>query len=304
MGLSLKVAAQFASHDEFYEWDAVTNTFETTPSLKGKRFRIDRFTTIYHRPTRRSYIRFLSDRFPKHGVVRRGSSGETYLVSQSLNVDIEAGKLKYEQIRMSHLATAPSGGVGTFVPVVTTGAGEDLGYVDLTTEYNAYVDIEIQSATTTEESIDAVTPKFILNHSTNISPMEGDIFYFNGRSFIVSIPYIDGGLSVARVIETPPKYENFTYRKQSGAGSYDPSTGIITNGVTELGFSGIIGRNQNSDAQLRQTFPNMLELYVYERHVGFVFETGNTVVYGSEEYYINSVTDRREDKQYKLELSR
>jgi hypothetical protein len=81
-------------------------------------------------------------------------------------------------------------------------------------------------------------------------------------------------------------------------------TGVITNGVTELGFSGIIGRNTLTDSQNKQTFPNTLDLYVYERHVGFMFETGAEILYRDEVYYISSVINIREDKQYKLELSR
>ena len=306
MGLSLKTAAQRFSKDQFAIWDPVTNTFEATPSLKGKRFRIDRFTTIYHRPTRRSYIRLLSPDFPGVGVVKRVNGGEVYLLSETLNTDIEAGDLRYEDLRMSHLVTPPSGGPGLFTPVRTTGTGDNLGVVDMSVQTPVYLDLELQSAVDVEENVDAITPRFILNHSVNVNPLHGDVFYFNGRSFIVSVPYIDGGLQLCRVAELPPVYETFTYRMRTGTGGYDPVTGTVTTGVTDRLFSGILGRIKKSDSPTatQQTTPNQMELYVYEHHIGFQFEVGNQVLYGSTAFYINSVLRRREDKQWKVELSR
>lgn len=304
MGLSLKSSAQRFSRDRFSVWDATTNTFEPKPSLTGKRFRIDRFTTIYHRPTRRSYIRLLDPAFPGVGVIRREGSGEIYLLSETLNTDTEMGRTRYEELRMSHLVMPPSGGQGTFTPVRTTGTGENLGPVDMTASFPVYLDLELQSAVNVEENIDAVTPRFLINHSSNVDPLHGDVFYFNGRSFIVSVPYVDGGLRIARVAELPPVYDTFTYRKRSGTGGYDPVTGTVTSGVTDLQFSGILGRIQKSDNQSQQTAPNKMELYVYEHHVGFQFEVGNSVLSNSVVYYINGVTRLREDKQWKVELSR
>lgn len=306
MGLSLKTAAQRFSKDLFAIWDPVSDTFETVPSVRGKRFRIDRFTTIYHRPTRRAYIRLLDPAFPGVGVIKRSGTDEVYLVSETLHTDIEAGQLRYEDLRMSHLVTPPSGGFGTFTPVRTTGTGENLGPVNLSTSYNVYLDLELQSAVNVEENIDAVTPRFILNHSANVEPLHGDMFYLDGRSFIVSVPYVDGGLRSARVSELPPAYETFTYRKRSGTGGYNPTTGQVTQGVTDLLFSGILGRIQKTDQTQTAgtTAPTQMELYVYEHHVGFQFEVGNVVLKDSVTYYVNSVVRLREDKQWKIELSR
>jgi hypothetical protein len=305
MGLSLKTAAERFSGDEFVVWDPETNTFGTT-TIRGKRFRIDRFTTIYHRPTRRSYIRLLTPSFPGVGVIKRVNGGEVYLLSETLNTDIEAGSLRYEDIRMSHAVTPPSGGVGKFTPVRTTGSGDNLGVVDIVTQENAYIDLELQSAGNVEETVDAVTPRLILNHSANVSPQFGDIFAIDGRIFIVNAPYIDGGLRAARVSELPIPYATFTYRMRSGTGGYDPVTGTVTSGVTDRLFSGIIGRIQRDTEPSVTTpsAPTKMELYVYERHVGFAFALGDQILYSGTAYYINAISQRREEAQWKLELSR
>ncbi len=306
MGLSLKTAAQRFSGDAFVLWDPTNNTFDAVPTVYGKRFRIDRFTTIYHRPTRRSYIRLLTSDFPGVGVIKRVNGGEVYLLSETLNTDFEAGTLRYEDIRMSHLVTPPSGGYGTFTPVRTSGFGTDLGVVDTATQTSIYLDLELQSAVNIEETVDATVPRLILNHSANVSPLAGDIFRHAGRTFIVNVPYIDGGLRAARVSELPIPYATFTYRMRSGTGGYDPVTGTVTSSVTDRLFSGIIGRIQRDTEQSVTTpsAPTKMELYVYERHVGFNFVLGNQILYSGTAYYIDAISQRREEAQWKLELSR
>ena len=306
MGLSLKTAARRFSNDAFVLWNPINNTFDAVPTVYGKRFRIDRFTTIYHRPTRRSYIRLLTPDFPGVGVIKRVNGGEIYLLSETLHTDVEAGELRYEDIRMSHLVTPPSGGLGQFTPVRTSGSGDNLGVVNLIDQENAYIDLELQSAVNIEESVDATTPRLILNHSANVSPRAGDIFAIGGRTFIVNVPYIDGGLRAARVSELPSPYATFTYRMRSGTGGYDPVTGTVTSGVTDRLFSGIIGRTQRDTEQSVTTpsAPTKMELYVYEHHVGFNFVLGNQILHDGTAYYIDAISQRREEAQWKLELSR
>lgn len=301
MGLSLKTAAERFAQDQFSVWDPATDTFSTV-TIPGKRFRLDRFTTIYHRPTRRSYIRLLDGAFPASGVVRREGVGEIYLLSETLGSDVANGDLRYEKLRMGHLVTPPSGGKGTFIAVRTTGTGTNLGPVDLSNTAQAYLDLELQSATAIPENIDSVTPRFLLNHSSNVQPLHGDIFTFQGRDFLVSVPYVDGGLHIARVSELPPAYDTFTYHLRSSTGGYNPATGAVTSPVTQLQFSGIIGRKVKEDTQ--NTAPVTMELYVYEHHVGFRFEVGNQIDQAGTKYYIRSVVNRREEKQWFLELTR
>lgn len=306
MGLSLKVAAERFSRDRFAVWDPVTGVFDETHPRVGKRFRIDRFTTIYHRPTRRSYIRLLDPSFPYPGVVKRLGTGEIYLLSESLNTDVEMGSLVYENLRMSHLVTPPSGGLAQYISVATAGTGEDLGPVVLADPIPAYVDTELQSVLNVEETVDATTPRFLLNYSANVSPAHGDLFLLGERQFLVKNPYSDGGLRATRVDELPPAYETLTYVRRTGSGGYNPTTGLVSQGVTSYLFSGIIGRNLRSASQAVNTSPasSMLELYVYERHVGFPFELGNKIVRNGTEYHITSILRRREEAQWKLELTR
>lgn len=308
MGLSLKVSARFFSRDTFQVWDATTDSFTELPTIRGKRFRIDRFTPIYNRPTRRAFIRLFDPAYPGVGVIKRVGTEEIYLLSETLNTDIENGTLRYEDMRMSHLAVPPSGGQGIFTPATILGTGDDLGPVDLTTQTKAYCDFEFFSTVATPDTTtETGSSRFIMNHSMNISPQTGDLFTFNGRTFIITAPYVDGGLRAARVIELPNPYEIFSYKIRTGTGAYNPSTGKVTQTVTERLFSGIIGNTTKSTEQGAMNSAaakTKLELYVYERHVGFEFVLGNQITHNGATYYVDSITRNREESQYKLVLSR
>ena len=303
MGLSLSNSADRFSQDLFAAWDPTSNSFATKLDylIPGRRFRIDRFTTIYHRPTRRSYIRFFDDTYPDSGVVMRMVTGEVYLLSETVKRDIDRGEVVYDHLRMSHLADPPSGGPGLFNAAQVLGTGDDLGLVDTASEENCYLDLELLSSTQVEESVDAVAPKFTITHSRNVQPAEGDVFRFGARTFVVIVPYVDGGLRMARVSELPIGYTDFIYRRRTGLGGYDPSTGMTAKPVTELAFSGLLGKTVREN---EGSFTRRIEVYVYKRHVGFEFEVGNEIEHNGLIYYVDEILDRREEAQWRIEARR
>ncbi len=305
MGLSLKTAAERFSSDWFSVWNPATNTFGL-PTRQGKRMRIDRFTTIYHRPTRRVYLRLLDRSFPASGVLRKDGTGEVYLVSASLNSDVADGDLIYENLRMAHLAQAPSGGPALFTNVRTLGTGTSLGVVDLTDTAPAYLDLELQGTAIIGDTAGEMTGRFMLTYSANIVPQEGDYFTFANRTFLVTTVYSDGGLSMCRASDIPPAYESCAYLSRSSTGSYSATTGVVTSPTTSLAFSGIVNQQMriDKDGGATSSAPERLELYVYERHVGFQFAIGNQVSLRGQTYFITTLTNRREDRQWELVLTR
>jgi hypothetical protein len=305
MGLSLKTAAERFSADLFSVWDPATDTFGL-PTRQGKRMRIDRFTTIYHRPTRRAYLRLLDRTYPASGVLRKDGTGEIYMVSATLNSDVADGNLIYENLRMAHLAQAPSGGHAVFTKVRTLGTGTDLGAVDLTDTAPAYLDLELQGTAAIGDTSGEMTGRFMITHSPNVLPQSGDYFTFDGRTFLITTPYADGGLSMCRASDIPPAYETCAYLSRSSTGGYNPTTGMVTSPTTSLAFSGIVNQQMRTDKDggATSSAPERLELYVYERHVGFQFEVGNQVTVRGQTYFISTITARREDRQWELVLTR
>ena len=305
MGVSLKASARRFAYDFFQPWDATTNAFSlvTSQYLQGRLFRVDRFTSIYHRPTRRSYISFLTDAFPASGVVRRRGTSEVYLLSKTLKEEVLQDDHVYDRLRQSNLATPPSGGEAVFYQVTTSGTGEDLGVVTKGTAIPVYIDLELQGVLASEGNIDVAASKFILNYSFNVNPVPGDYFVFDNRWFLVNTPYLDGGLAVARVSEMVYGYHDMLYiRKQSG-GAYNPTTGVVTASATTSAFSGLIGLDRKEGSATEHS-KRSLDIHVYERHIGFTPRAGDSIQYDGLVYEVRQVEFRRDELQWKLEVAR
>lgn len=306
MGVSLRTTASRWAQDRFAPWDASTNRFleGSLSQIKGRLFRADRFTSIYHRPTRRAFIGLLGDG-PESGVVKRLGTDEVYLVSDTAKTEVYQGKFVYDQLRQSHLVTPPSGGLGGYYAATTAGVDDDLGAVSLGLSFPTYLDLELQGIAVSEETEDVVVPRFMLTHSRNISPLEGDYFYWNSRWFLVNTPYIDGGLNIARASELLPAYTVMTYLKPTGVASgYDPVTGVVSSATVERLFSALIGKDSFEGEGTEPPISRKMELYIYVRHIGFTPAVGDSIRYNSKTYQVDSVTIRRDALQWKLVVSR
>lgn len=306
MGVSLKSVSKRFSTDIFSPWDAVNDRFLVSKSdqFKGRLFRVDRFTTIYHRPTRRAFIAWVED-LPASGVIRREGTEEVFLVSETMKSEVLDGRYVYDRLRQSHLATPPSGGSGAFYPVTTTGTGDDLGPISMSVAVPVYVDTELQGVASAEDTEDVSVSRFLINHSLNVSPQPGDYFKWSNRWFLVNTPYIDGGLRVVRASELVPAYETMTYLKHTGASpGYSPVTGVVSPVTVSRQFSALIGLNQLTGPTTEFKSTRSMVLYVYVRHIGFDPQLGDAIQHQGVTYQIDRVTMRRDELQWKLEVSR
>lgn len=303
MGVSLKASARRWALDQFAPWNATTDAFDLVNTLQGRLFRADRFTTIYHRPTRRSWVSWWEATYPSSGVVKRVGTDEIYLVSETLRDEVLQGKETYDLLRQTHLVTPPSGGLGAFYQVVTLGTGEALGVVTKAAPVPIYADLELQGVTAADETEDVTVSRFLLVHSRNVSPQPGDYFVWNARWFLVNSAYIDGGLSVSRTSELVYGYRDMTYLRRTTGGGYNPVTGTVTASSTQAAFSALIG-NETQTGPATGTAAHTLELYVYERHLGFAPRAGDSVIHAGQTFAVQSVVMRREELQWKLVVVR
>jgi hypothetical protein len=93
-GLSLQTAATFFNYEDFNAWNPATSTFAF--QLTGKLRRIDRFQTIYHRPTRRQTLSFQDgSTIPASGVLQHAPSGAVFIVSDSVEPEYWKGTALY-----------------------------------------------------------------------------------------------------------------------------------------------------------------------------------------------------------------
>jgi hypothetical protein len=303
MGISLAASAARWRNDEFSYWDPATNLFSTTTVL-GRLFRADRFTTIYHRPTRRSTIGLL-EAAPASGVVRRRLGGDIFLLSDTQRQEVFQGDHVYDTLRASHLVTAPSGGLAEFHPATLAGTGDDLGAVSLATAVPVYLDLELQTAVSPNDSEETLSGRWLINYSRNVAPKPGDYFKMGDRWFLVQMPYVDGGFYLLRSLEAVVGYHTFTYQLKTGTGSgYNPITGTVGSPETPRVFSALRGlESMESTATAQATSKRRLELFVYTHHIGFTPNAGDTIKDATRTYRVESVVMRREELQWKIEVS-
>lgn len=303
MGLSLAGSAARWAQDSFLSWDPATDTW-SDEGITGRLFRADRFTTIYHRPTRRSTITQLFGKVPASLVVRRELGGETFLLSATERTEVEHGVEVYDSLRASHLVTSPSGGLAQLLAAVVSGTGDDLGPVVMTPAEAAYVDFELRTTAASPDSTDYAIGRYLMTFSPTILPREGDYLLFNGGTFLFEEPYVDGGFNMARVSRFELGYKNFTYRLPAGTGGYDPVTGVVTKGTVDRQVSMIVGSGgDRADSKKVAGYERTLMLYVFKRHIGFEPLAGQKMSDGEREYLIVAVKENRDMLQWGLEVA-
>lgn len=298
MGLSLASAAKRFAQDQFVGWDAMSDTFSAIAQT-GRLFRTDRFTTIYHRPTRRSTLSLLGE-WPASGVVRRVFGGEVLLVGANERQEIIGGSVVYDRLRQVHFVQQPSGGKGDYYPASVSGSGDDLGVVTLGPAEPLYLDLELHAVNEPAAAVDYVVGKFLLTHSANAALQAGDYVAYASRWFLVEQPYVDGGFRLARVREQVVGYQTFSYLRP-GSGAYDPVTGSVTRGESPRLFSGIIESGQTVLSG-PTTLPRQLIVGVFKRHLGFVPQAGDGVSLGNQRYTITTCAQVRDEQQWRLTL--
>ena len=297
MGVTLASAARRFARDSFESWLPATDTFSA--AQQGRLFRADRFTTIYHKPTRRVQVSLLST-WPASGVVRRTNGGEIMLLGEAERVELSQGSAAYDRLRQAHLIQAPTGGAALYHAATVSGTGDDLGLVSLGAGVKCYADLELQAVSDPPNSIDYSLGRYVIHHSANISPRAGDYLQFNGRWLLLEQPYAEGGFRVARSREIPVGYRALTYLRPAAA-NYDSATGIVTAGETARLFSGIVEQSVAATEE-PQYRPATVTLGVFKAHLGFAPRAGDRVSMDGQPYLITTVEEPRDGLQWRLKL--
>jgi hypothetical protein len=302
VGLALKTAAGFFQHESFSPWDADTDTFG--PSFIGRLQRVDRFRTIYHRPTRRQQLAFQADvTLPTSGIVRHDPTGEVFLLSGTLETEWHKGDQLYERLVALHRASPPSGGLGSYQPTQVLGAGDDLGVVVLGASQPVYYDTELRTVSNEQGLEEATTGEELGVYSKNITPESGDFFLLGGEYYRITYPYIDGGFSLTRMVKEDPSFVTLIYDYGTATdGGYDPATGTVIppTSATRL-VSAIPGKREMARDRESQDYTKTAELFIYQRHVGFEPKVDDTFTLDSQLYKILSVGEDTQEKQWIIE---
>lgn len=299
-GLDLRTSTTFFQHDLFVPWDAATNTF--SGSVAGRLHRIDRFKTIYHRPTRRQKLSLAEDAVvPASGVIRHAKTGEVFLVSLLEEDEVWQGETVYERLVTLHRAVPYSGGYAVFKPVTVSGSGDDLGIVSLTNVQHAYVEVELRSASDERGSLDVEIEEATLHLSANVQAAPGDYITFDGDDYRILVTFSDSGFRAARAVKESPHYETLTYHLQTGTSSYNPATGTFTEGVADRLVSALIGDETAMRERVSDQYSRQLSVYIYQQHIGFAPKVGDTFAYDGRTYTVTKVSQNQRELQWRLE---
>lgn len=303
-GLSLRTAASYFRGDSFTGWNQNTGVFGD--EFVGRLFVIDRFKSIYNRPTRRQKMTISSDIIlPESYVVRREQDQEIFLVSHLVEKEFWKGSDNYDNVATLHRVKSIGSGSASFYSARTYGTDDDLGFVEVLEESSGFVDLELRSTSREDATLDVSIDDYVATYSNNFEPEPGDYFFIDGSYYRVENPYVDSGFKCARVTHEEPAYTECTYKlRNPPTVSYDPSTGVVDRGTQDdRDVSCLIGsskeiRNTDTGAMGKE-----LTVYIYERHIGFVPHVGDRVIIKETEYRIEDIEYSKLELQWKLKVS-
>ena len=301
-GLSLKTAATFFNHESFSAWDPVTDTF-IDPFI-GKLRRIDRFQTIYHRPTRRQTLSCQQPTSVASGVLRHDPSGDLFIVSDSVEPEYWKGEQVYEYVSRLNRVEAPSGGLGDYHQAQVLGTGDDLGEVVLAAAEPIYYDLELRTTRNEAGLEEVITAEVIGTLSKNAVPEPGDFYLLSGDYYRVGFVYADAGFQMARLFKEDPAFETVTYQFGTATNAvYDPVTGTMTPATTATRLvSAIPGDREVKRGPVTQELTQMVRLYIYQRHIGFVPKVDDKLEFDGQPFTVRSVSEDKQERQWIVEV--
>lgn len=303
---SLRSAAARFQHDEFHPWIEADGAFDTSAEaiIVGRLFRIDRFTTIYHRPTRRRQIT-LPPRtvLPQSLVVKHRLTGEIFILSQSHRMDSVAASV-YDDIVTGHLAMPPSGGRGTVFRPTLQGTLDDPGPAELIEIADTYMDVELRTTENVANAEEQTVANTMIVISSSVSVADNDWVRLNGANYKVTEPYFDGGFTYVRALKEPYDLSVLTYYFDTGfGGGYDPETGVVTQTVTEAKqISGIVVLKQETASGTGEVEAWSGKAYIDVNMITWKPTINHSIEYAGVKYKIVSVTLGKAAVQWELGL--
>lgn len=303
---SLRSAAARFQDDLFQPWDAVAEEFLTgeEEGLRLRLFRVDRFTTIYHRPTRRRQLTVPPGvTLPASNVVKHVSTGDVYILSATVRQDAQQNTA-YDMVVSSHLATSPSGGLFTQYRPTTSGPADDPGAAELDEVAKVYCDVELRTTADEPHTIDEAIGHFLLTLPDSAGASDGDWFVGDFGTYKVVEFYKDGGFSGARAIKQPFDLMTVTYYFDTEAGgSYNTTTGEFTPVVTEpKNISAIVSVNKEIASVSPYSEIWTGKMYISVSHITWAPKVSDSIASGGIRYKILSVVKGKSGVQWELDI--
>lgn len=303
---SLAAAADRFRDELFYPWDPDLEDFDSSllAQFSGRVFRLDRFTTIYHRPTRRRQLAFASDQvLPASKVVKHVSSGDVYILSNTEKKE-EAGGTIYDRIVAGNLANAPSGGLGYLYRPTIEGGIDDPGAASFVLVSSVYLDTELRSVSAEDGTEGVEVGQYFVTMPANSGAVDSDWIVFAGDYYKLVEPYFDSGFLMARAIREPYDLVPITYYIMSDlGGGYDPESGTVTQRNTSAKtISAIVKvRRESSAVGVQEGWSGVV--YIDTALITWNPEVGHSLEHAGIPYKITEVSLNKTKVQWELKVS-
>lgn len=288
------VAAKFEtiSFDAFNE---ATQLWEPDAFI-GKVMPVDRFLSIFNRPTRRRSIGLSPDiTLPVSRTIRNPNTGLIYVVGE-VRKDSFKG-VAYDSVGILHTCDV-TGVVTRKAPV---GPISNPGGYQTTTIATSYMDMELRAASEPDESVQNFEGNFFLTTHAGVDLKAWDFISYSGDNYQVETVYFDSGLLMARVVKRDDIRVDVTYNRRTNTAGYDASTGVVTSGIAGYIVTGFFRQFKLSEVDGEAIKAGDLIFTADLTAFGFEPATGDEIVDGSKTYRIGTVRRDFIKRQYNLQ---
>lgn len=296
-----KVAQKFM-RESFTGWDVASGTF-TGPQFSGRMAQVDRFLSIYNRPTRmRQVLLAPGTELPPSLIFRHDGTGEVYIAGSARSdtrFDINDGS-PYETIVMAHEVT-PNGrgtiGLATHHRRAPTGPPSEPGWYVSSQLDSVYVDLEYRTSASQEGVYDARISDFYAWAPVNAPIQELDTLTLDGREYRVTDLYTDMGfLGLKLQQDLDPRVDLYVVTSERGvwnATSHQYDSVETKHEVTAI----VSGQREQA---VWNKLENSIQVVIDFAAIGFVPETNMKVELDGIRRTIKNVFTSVGAKQYEL----
>jgi len=294
--------------DTWSQWLPIpTETAESSKNLFHL-FDVDRFLSIYNRPVRRRQMTHEPGAtFPDTGVIRNTVDGSIYLIGAD-RTDTD-GSLAVETLTTLHQ-------VDTVCTIrrrqLADTATEDYpGWLEYVALGDYYFDTELRTVTEESDQASEFVGKYFT--FTGFSGLRtNDVIYFpDGLSYIVELPYKDSGFWMARIARLKDtrkdikivKIEAVGTTSSTGWNPYDPDGTSGSTAPEEFNVTAWVGSSM-SEPMTEMVSTNELRVFIDDFAIGFPPTNSYKLLIDDVEWQITEVKYNYTFDQYRLTCQR
>lgn len=269
------IAAHFTT-DPLEVWDRAVQQWRRD-RVHGTIKRVDRFLSMFDRPTHRRQLVTAADRElkPDQNIIRSPSTGDIYLVGERQR-DFKFGR-HYATVYPAHLAA----GVAAVVRKAPAGPPEDPGPLVETIAEQTWAAAEMRAEANDSTSyVGFVYGNFFMFFAPGTDLRDRDFVDLGGRRYFVEEVYADSGLLAARATDRPDDRVTATYGKRTGGPTYSTTTGAVTHAATEYEVTVCLSKRAVADERQSVILDDEVTISIEGAHVGVVPEINDYVVVG------------------------